>query len=298
MRWLRAALCGIAALTVLCLCATMPLHAQGTAAGTVIQNTATLNYKNESGVDQPAVTSNAASTTVSQVGAVQMTPASGANSGSGGQVIYYAFTVTNKGNGSDTFTLTAASGSSPAWTVAIYKDDGAGGGTANDGVHQSGENNVASSTGALAAEASFKGFVAVTIPGSAAGGAVDTTTLTARSQFDTTKTASAAFSTTVSAAVMTVTKSVDKAQAAPGDTLRYTITYSNTGNASATNVVVTDTVPATVNYVANSVKVNGAAKTDAADGDNVTVASGVITVNLGTIAAGAQGTITFDATVK
>jgi uncharacterized repeat protein (TIGR01451 family) len=283
---------------VLSAAAALPAHAQGTAAGTVIQNTASLNFNDAGGQPQPTVNSGAATTTVSHVAAVQVAPATGAKDGQGGEVLYYAATVTNKGNGADTFSLTAASASSPAWTVAIYKDDGAGGGTANDGVHQSGETNVASTTGSIAAEAAFKCFVAAAVPAGAAGGAVDSTTFTATSQFDAGKQASAVFSTTVNAAAMSLTKAVDKAQAAPGETIRYTITYSNSGDAAATSVVLTDTVPSAVTYVADSVKVNGATKTDAADGDNVTVAGGVITANLGSVAAGASGTITFDATVK
>lgn len=301
MRWLFASnrgatLLAAAVLAVSVVC--VPAYAQGTAAGTVVQNTASMDYNNSGGEAQPTVTSNAASVTVSQVASAQSAPASASGAGQPGDTLYYAVTITNKGNGADTFTLAASSASSPAWTVVIYKDDGAGSGTANDGVHQSGETHVAANTGSLAAEATFKCFAAVTIPAGTARGAADTTTLTATSQFDATKKATSSFSTTVSGAAMSLSKSVDKSQAAPGDAIRYTITYSNTGDASATSVVIKDTIPTAVTYVANSVKVGGVAKTDAADADNVTVASGVVTISLGTVAAGANGTITFDATVK
>jgi uncharacterized repeat protein (TIGR01451 family) len=301
MRWLSPPVTGTSVLLAVVLVTALtaiPALAQGTAAGTVISNTASLDYQNASGQSQPTVTSNAATVTVSQVAAVQASPASGSGAGAAGDVVYYAVTVTNKGNGADTFGLVATSASTPAWTVTIYKDDGAGGGTANDGVHQSGETHVATSTDSLAAEATFKCFVAVTVPSGAAGGATDTTSFTARSQYDATKYATDVFTTTVNSAVMTLTKSVDKAQAVPGETVRYTLTYANTGSASATTVVIRDTIPTTVTYVASSVKVNGVAKTDAADADNATVASGVITVSIGTVAAGASGTITFDATVN
>ena len=43
----------------------------------------------------------------------------------------------------------------------------------------------------------------------------------------------------------------------PGDTLRYTITIYNTGAIAATNVVLSDVVPANTTYVANSVLLNG-----------------------------------------
>ena len=62
--------------------------------------------------------------------------------------------------------------------------------------------------------------------------------------------------------------------------------------------MITDTLPDEVDYVADSVTLNGAAKTDVADADEVTVSGGTVTVSLGTVAAGAQGTITFRVTVK
>ena len=84
---------------------------------------------------------------------------------------------------------------------------------------------------------------------------------------------------------------------APGDTVIYTISYSNTGDGSATNTVVSASTPLHTTYVANSVTVNSVAKTDASDGDGVTVSSGSITVNLativGTIGPGGNGTITY-----
>jgi uncharacterized repeat protein (TIGR01451 family)/fimbrial isopeptide formation D2 family protein len=43
----------------------------------------------------------------------------------------------------------------------------------------------------------------------------------------------------------------------PGDTLRYTITITNTGAAPATGVVFTDAVPVNTTYVADSVQLNG-----------------------------------------
>jgi hypothetical protein len=63
-------------------------------------------------------------------------------------------------------------------------------------------------------------------------------------------------------------------------------------------VVITDAIPAQVNYVANSVTLNASPKTDAADSDEVTVSSSTITITLGNLAAGAQGTIIFRVQVK
>ncbi|MEG0138954.1 MAG: hypothetical protein RR703_03150 [Bacilli bacterium] len=48
-------------------------------------------------------------------------------------------------------------------------------------------------------------------------------------------------------------KTVDKANAIPGDILTYTLTLNNTGNASANNVVLTDIIPTGTTYVNGSV---------------------------------------------
>jgi len=68
-----------------------------------------------------------------------------------------------------------------------------------------------------------------------------------------------------------------------GSTIVYTISYSNTGDADATGVVLNDTLPASVTFVSAS--------------DSGTHASGVVTWNLGTIAAGASGSVTVTVTI-
>jgi uncharacterized repeat protein (TIGR01451 family) len=107
-------------------------------------------------------------------------------------------------------------------------------------------------------------------------------------------------STTVPNIVLTLTESA--INPAPGDIVTYTIAYSNTGDGSATNTVVSASTPIHTSYVANSVTVNSVPKTDAADADGVTVSSGNITVNLGTIvgtiAPGGNGTITYQVTIN
>jgi uncharacterized repeat protein (TIGR01451 family) len=92
---------------------------------------------------------------------------------------------------------------------------------------------------------------------------------------------------------------------APGDILRYTISYNNVGNDGATSAKITDYLPVNVGYVPGSLKINGVAKTDAAVDDQAdfdaftrkltfrlgTGANGSVG---GTLAANASGTVTFD----
>ena len=101
-------------------------------------------------------------------------------------------------------------------------------------------------------------------------------------------------STTVPNIVLTLTAS--KTNPAPGDTVMYTIAYSNTGDGSATNTVVSASTPLHTSYVANSVTVNSVSENDSGS-PGISVSSGNITVNLGTIvgtiSAGGNGAITY-----
>lgn len=96
---------------------------------------------------------------------------------------------------------------------------------------------------------------------------------------------------------ITLTLSSNVTNPVPGDTVTYTILYSNVGDGNATNTIVSASSPLHTTYVPNSVVVNSVAKTDASDSDGVTVSMGNITVNLGTIvgtlAPGASGSITY-----
>src|SRR3954470_3251685 len=101
------------AMLVLCAGAMFSL-ASGTAyaapaAGTVIGNQATATYLDASSTSRLA-TSNPVQTTVSQVKSFTLT-ANGARTAAPGQTVYYPHTITNTGNGSDTYTLTAPTSS-------------------------------------------------------------------------------------------------------------------------------------------------------------------------------------------
>ena len=73
-----------------------------------------------------------------------------------------------------------------------------------------------------------------------------------------------------------------------GDILTFTISLRNTGNTTATSVVLTDTIPASTTFVTDSVDVNGITQV------GVNPQTGI---NVGTIAAGGASTVTFQVTV-
>jgi len=79
-----------------------------------------------------------------------------------------------------------------------------------------------------------------------------------------------------------------------GDQLEYVTTVANTGSSPSFGTVLTNTVPASLTYVANSVRIgtttaNTTARTDANDTDTAKVAGGVITAYLGNGSSGTTG---------
>jgi uncharacterized repeat protein (TIGR01451 family) len=85
----------------------------------------------------------------------------------------------------------------------------------------------------------------------------------------------------------------DQANPPPGNTVTYTITYTNNGNGPAANSLIAFSAPPNTSFVTDGVVVNGTGKTDAADSDEVTRVGSNITVNLGSVPGGASGTITY-----
>ena len=299
--WMRLFVAGL--LAALLLPATTA-QAAGTPYNTSITNQASATYKDSSSNDFSA-TSNTTTVTVTAVYTVTVTsPAD--SSGNTPSVVYYPYTVTNTGNNTNTFALAAASGAGGnTWTAALYFDAN------GDGVHDAGETTVTATTGALAADATYKFFVAVTIPASVANGQTDVTTLTvtgdgdAGAGDDTTD----SVTTTVTAPALTITKAVRNvtlagsfdttASAAPTQVLEYRLTVTNGGSISADNVTLTDADNAYTTFVAGSMYIgsNGTTATsntlqddDASGGSacasdacgHSSVSGGTVTAYLGT----------------
>lgn len=88
-----------------------------------------------------------------------------------GQSYYTLLTTTNKGNASDTISLTGSS--AHGWGVSFVRDDN------GDGIHQAAEATTIANTGALIPDACSNCFVCVAVPNSAT--ASDTVTVTGTS---------------------------------------------------------------------------------------------------------------------
>jgi uncharacterized repeat protein (TIGR01451 family) len=153
---------------------------------------------------------------------------------------------------------------------------------------------VTTGTGSLAGSGGQYGVVAQAVrPRVSSDGTVDAASFTVTSTINAGNFKTTTGTTTISVPVMGLTKAVDSSDPRPGEEIKYTITYSNSGNGRSFQFTVTDSIPANRTYVAQSVRLNSIAKTDEPDGDEVIVSRGLITVWVGTVNPQASGSIEF-----
>ncbi|NUP99055.1 MAG: DUF11 domain-containing protein [Armatimonadetes bacterium] len=270
-------------------------------AGSLIGNQATATYTDSSGVEH-TVTSNIVYVTVQQVAAVTMTSDTGKPAAAGSQVAF-PHTLTNTGNGTDTFALALAQLGGDSFdlqNVKIYADA--------DGNGVPDNMTPITTTGPLELGESFRFVVVGTAPATATSGQTGQVRVTATSAFDGSQTASNTDTVTVTNnAVINATKAINQLSgAAPSGPYTFTISYTNNGLRAATDVRFTDLIPAAMTYVPGSGRWSGTgatALTDAAGGDtgiaydyNVTT-PGTVTAVLSSVAAGANGTLTMQVTI-
>ena len=90
----------------------------------------------------------------------------------------------------------------------------------------------------------------------------------------------------------------------PGDTLIYTITYTNSGSGSANQIVISDVSPANTDYLANTVEVNNSSTgsvfvsrlddgSNSAPGNTVSVVGETVSVTIGTVGPQLMGDATY-----
>ena len=285
-------------------------HAAAPLAGTSIGNQASASYLDQAGVTQN-VTSNLVTTTVQQVAALTLT-SDLAKTVTAGSQVSYPVTLTNTGNGTDTYVLTQTNTGVFSFTSVTFYADANG-----DGVADS--TTPITSTTALAPGAVFR-FVAVgNVPTTATSGQTDALVITATSAFiespDVVVSAFVTDTTTITAnAVINVNKSMSAISgASPSAGYTVTLNYSNTGNTAASAVTLSDALPAGMTYVAGSGRwsVTGAATplTDATadlQGAGPTInysksgvlpATETVSAIINTVAAGQSGTVTFQVNI-
>lgn len=292
---LVVALIALLAAAVLGLLASTPARA-APPAGTVIGNQATATYQDAGGVSRNTA-SNLVQTTVAQVKSFTLT-ANGAKTAAPGQTVYYPHTLTNTGNGTDTYALTAPTtgGGFTHASLVYYIDANA------DGVPDS--STPITTTGALPAGTSFNFVVAGTVPAATSAGTTGTITVAASDTGG--NSASNTDTTTVANSVINVTKAMSSTSGASPSAAAITVTlsYINSGTASASNVTLTDALPSGMVYVANSGRWSGSGATvlgDGAGGDpagiNYGVSGSTISAVITSVPAGVSGTLTFQVNI-
>lgn len=284
--------------------APMAAHAVTAApAGAVIGNQASATYSDASAVSR-TVTSNTVITTVQQVASLTLAAPGTKTISVGGQV-YYPQTLVNTGNGADSFALSAGQSGAMTFTSVLFYADANGDGIPDSAVP-------ITNTGTLGSGQAFKFVAAGVVPSTAVVGTTNTTTVTATSVLTPAVSANVADTTTVSGqAVINVTQAIDVTSGpSPASGRTITLTYTNTGNATATGVTLNDLIPSGMTYVANSarwsVTGSGVTLTDANASDNQ---SGIVydfgvtslgkpTAVIASVAPGTSGTVTFQVNVN
>ena len=304
--------------------------ALGTPVGTLIENTATVTF--DVNGSSTTVTTNTTSLTVLERIDVVVTLQSPSTLVSPGQTdVELLFTVTNTGNGTETFSLaidSALGGDDfdpvPAVPPIYFDTDGSGDLSAGDQAYVAGVNDPV-----LAADAAVDIFIVNDIPGGATNGQSGLSQLTATSATGTGAPGTviggggdggvdAVVGSTggdgadqgeyvVSDTQVSVAKSQVVAdpfggtEAVPGATITYTITFDVTNGGTATGAVFNDVIPTFTTYVANSITLNGASLTDAIDGDAGEYDTSVvptIVVRLGDVTLGdGTQTVEFQVTI-
>jgi uncharacterized repeat protein (TIGR01451 family) len=273
-------------------------HAAAPSAGTNISNIASASYTDSNGSNK-TVTSNVVTTTVLQVASFTLIADQTKTANANGQVSL-SHTLTNTGNGSDTFNVAVANNDTRDNTtdnydfsgLKVYLDAN------KDGVPDS-QTPVTSVT--LAAGESVNLIVqATTASNNVTAGDLGKLTVSAISGFDTSVTAKNVDTVKITnGAVISLLKSasvsnVDATSSSPAAReVEYTLAYQNTGNTTATNVTITDVLPAGLTYVAGSATVNGTAVSDAADADGYNFTSGTATLVIPAVAANSSGVLKF-----
>ncbi len=252
-----------------------------------ITNTASVNYKDANNVAQTPVTANVV-VTITQIYGVTVTPATDAKGGSDTTKVIYTVTVTNNGNGPDSFDLSSAT--TGVWTPSsvTFAPNSDGTGTA------------LTATASLAQNATATVYMVVTVPAGAFTGDQAVTTFTATSHNDggTPKANASDVCTTTAAGADNIgnsTKTSSTLTPVDGVPFTYTIAVNNAGTQNAATVVVTDVIGSNLAYIPGTITMNG---TPVSDGTAWNAGTKTITINIGTLNHGVTDTITYQAQVN
>ena len=322
----KSALSACCALSAFLLCT--PGLAAPTPAGTIIDNTATATFSLPNG-GSDSVVSNTVRLTVDELLDVTVAWADGddvlVQPGLTGQVLTY--TVTNTGNGSEAFALTARNSLSgddfDPTSYAIYLDTN-GDGNYDPGVDQAymagagdplisadGSTTVfvVSTIGAGAADASRAGvdLIASAVSGTGTAGTTFTGVGTGGGNAVVGTSGGDGFDDgfyKVSAATVGFVKSATildpfgGTTAVPGSTISYTLIATVSGSSTLPDLAISDPIPAGTTYVPGTLTLESGALSDASDADQGEFTGTAIAVRPGDVASGQSRTVSFKVTIN
>lgn len=254
-----------------------------------VTNRATVQYVGQDGATGTMTAQ--AIVIVRQLAGVSVTLTHDTVVAAGGRAVL-AHRITNLGTAADAFMLSTLT--TAGWPVRAYAD-------ANGNGQLDASDTAISAPLYLAKGATTAVLVVVDVPVGAVGGTAADVTLRGVSTIDPTVSGLATDRASVlrpAAPDVDVAKSADRASATAGDTINYAVTVRNRGGAATpTAVTITDTLPAGLAYVPGSLRLDGAALSDAADADAGTVASGAVRVDAGVLAPASTRVVTLRAVV-
>ena len=276
-------------------------HAASPLAGTSIGNQASATYVDGSAVTR-SVSSNVVSTIVQQVAALTITQDLAKTAAAGTQVSY-PVTLTNTGNGTDSFALNQSNGTAFSFSSVTFYADANGDGVADN-------TTPITTTGNLTPGAVFRFVAVANVPTTATSPQVNSLVITATSGFAPAVSAFVTETTTITNnAVIYVNKTMSAVSgASPSTGYTVTLNYNNTGNIAATGVTLTDALPVGMTYVPGSGRwsVTGATALSDATGDlngtaptiDYSVTSNTVKGIISSVAAGQAGTLTFQVNIN
>ena len=234
------------------------------------------------------------SLTVSQASGAYVSQLTANQSGNPGDSVVYQFRVKNRGNAAMTFTLTQAQSGGNLDTVHLF--------TATSGVAGSQPFTTAS----VNAGDSLTLFVYLRVNVTGQNGNTIIRLLTATPGTAGTQPVGASNynpSITITTTVTAPNLSIVLSQAwiygvgnitnpAPGDTIEYTLTITNSGTGNATSLTTSNAIPSNTTFGPNSygvgygILVDGVAKTNAVDADGASFSANTVTVGPATVNGG------------
>lgn len=305
-----------------------PALAAPTPAGTIIDNTATATFSLPNG-GSGSVVSNTISLKVDELLDVTVVWADGGDvivqPGLTGQVL--TFTVTNTGNGSEAFALTARNSLSgddfDPTAYAIYLDTN-GNGIYDPGIDQayvSGAGDpviapegstrafVVSTIGAGEADATRAGIDLIASAATGTGSPGTTFAGAGTGGGDAVVGTSGGDGTDdgfyrVSAATVSLVKSATVldpfggTSSVPGSTISYTLVATVNGSGTVPSLTIADAIPAGTTYQPGTLTLESGALTDATDADAGEYTGSAISVRPGDVASGQTRTVTFKVTIN